>query len=41
MAVSETTVRSQAWAISRKLGLDSSAALTKYAILEWITSPNP
>ena len=24
-----------------KLGLDSSAALTKYAILEGITSPNP
>ena len=41
LAVSETTVRSQVWAVRKKLGLDSSAALTKYAVNEGITSPNP
>ena len=41
LAVSETTVRSQVWAVRKKLGLDSSAALTKYAVNEGISSPNP
>lgn len=39
--VSEKTVRSQLWRVKKKLGLSSVAALTKFAVREGITSPDP
>ena len=38
---SEPTVRSQVRSVKKKLGLRSEAALTKFAVKEGITSPDP